>query len=100
MVDLRKNEPRHKTKTPPEGQIRNMGWINPSRDRNELKASPYQYALTQGQRNVVNPPYKRELYSQGRKSKGPHYHLPARKRNFQRTLMMARKGCSEITGDT
>ena len=40
MVDLRKNDPWKKTKTPPSGQTRNRGCINTSRDRNELNAIP------------------------------------------------------------
>ena len=40
MMDLRKNDPREKTKSPPAGQTKNRVWINPSRDRNYLKARP------------------------------------------------------------
>ena len=40
MEDLIKNDPCQKTKTPPSGQTRNRGWINPSRYLKELKASP------------------------------------------------------------
>ena len=40
MVDLRKNGPYKKTKTPPAGQNRNRGYIKPSRVGKELKTSP------------------------------------------------------------
>ena len=40
MVDLNKNEPWNKTKTPPAGQTRNRVCISPSRDIKYLKASP------------------------------------------------------------
>ena len=49
--------------------------------------------------HVVKTPYKRELYAQERKYTGLHYHPSTKKRNFQRTVVMAWNGCSETTGD-
>ena len=98
MADLRKSAHCQKMKTLSEFQMSNRGWTKKPRYGNEFNSKKYTYVSRQGKGHVVKPPQKRELYAQGRKSTGTHYHTNTRKNNFCRTLMLAWDGCSETTG--
>ena len=78
MLDLIKIAPCQKVKILPVYQTRNRGRIYTQIYGKELKYRPYPYMLKKGCSHMGTKLHKKELYTHGGKSAGPHYHTPTK----------------------